>query len=239
VIFDYLWALLTVCVEQLILSHAYDEYLVWHKNRVWQVLILRIGLGNLDAAKTLINTSKVMYKTSTNKINQKKLLNASQIFYQTSYECDQKNHYKSITSTKKIQIFWFNDSKSIPAQPARRRKMRLMARWGDERKSSVQKFHRQQNRRGTGENYEWVNQSGAQAGDRASTVPNTKIENRQNRNAGLPRRSATQENTRAWPKLGSLFARGALLASEENGPAQWQIKLGAVCCAKIKDSSED
>jgi hypothetical protein len=151
---------------------------------------------------------------------------------------DQKNHYKNITSTKKIQIF-DSTTQKVYRLNLQDRKMRLMARWGDERKSSVQKFHRQQNRRGTGENYEWVNQSGAQAGDRASTVPNTKIENRQNRNAGLPRRSATKENTRAWPKLGSLFARGALLASEENGPAQWQIKLGAVCCAKIKDSSED
>jgi hypothetical protein len=26
--FDYLYALLTVCVEQLILGHAYDEYSV-------------------------------------------------------------------------------------------------------------------------------------------------------------------------------------------------------------------
>jgi hypothetical protein len=24
--FDYLWALLAVCVEQVILGHAYDEY---------------------------------------------------------------------------------------------------------------------------------------------------------------------------------------------------------------------
>jgi hypothetical protein len=31
-----------------------------------------------------------MYKTSTNKINQKKLLNVSQIFHQTSYERDKK-----------------------------------------------------------------------------------------------------------------------------------------------------
>jgi hypothetical protein len=26
--FDYLWTLLTVCVEQLILCHPYDEYLI-------------------------------------------------------------------------------------------------------------------------------------------------------------------------------------------------------------------
>jgi hypothetical protein len=34
--FGYLWTLLAVCVEQLIMGHAYDEYLVWHKNRVRQ-----------------------------------------------------------------------------------------------------------------------------------------------------------------------------------------------------------
>jgi hypothetical protein len=26
--FGYLWALFAICVEQLILSHAYDEYMV-------------------------------------------------------------------------------------------------------------------------------------------------------------------------------------------------------------------
>jgi hypothetical protein len=29
--FDYVWTLLAVYVEQLILGHAYDEYLVCHK----------------------------------------------------------------------------------------------------------------------------------------------------------------------------------------------------------------
>jgi hypothetical protein len=28
VTYDYLWTLLAVCVEQLILGHAYDEYLI-------------------------------------------------------------------------------------------------------------------------------------------------------------------------------------------------------------------
>jgi hypothetical protein len=27
-------SILAVCVEHLILGHTYDEYLVWHKNRV-------------------------------------------------------------------------------------------------------------------------------------------------------------------------------------------------------------
>jgi hypothetical protein len=34
--FASLWALLAICAEQLILDHAYDEYLVWHKNWVQQ-----------------------------------------------------------------------------------------------------------------------------------------------------------------------------------------------------------
>jgi hypothetical protein len=32
----YLWTLLAVCVEQLILGHAYDEYLVLAENQLWQ-----------------------------------------------------------------------------------------------------------------------------------------------------------------------------------------------------------
>jgi hypothetical protein len=34
--FGYLWMLLVVCVEQMILGHAYDEYLVLAQNWVWQ-----------------------------------------------------------------------------------------------------------------------------------------------------------------------------------------------------------
>jgi hypothetical protein len=37
-------------VEQLILSHTYDEYLVWHKNRVSQCHgMMADGSGSMDA----------------------------------------------------------------------------------------------------------------------------------------------------------------------------------------------
>jgi hypothetical protein len=40
--FGYLWALLAVCVEHLILGHAYDEYSVLAWNRVWHGAIGKV-----------------------------------------------------------------------------------------------------------------------------------------------------------------------------------------------------
>jgi hypothetical protein len=46
--FGYLWAFLTVCVKQLIRGHAYDEYLVWHKNQVWQLLDVETRYAHVE-----------------------------------------------------------------------------------------------------------------------------------------------------------------------------------------------